>query len=855
MSTQPFPLPATHWLTDSRQPIDQQQAANTVFFAIRGEHHDGHAFIGDLYRKGVRQFVVERGALTGTPNRPDRRAEFAAYTDARFTEVDSSLQTLQTHAADYRRGFRIPVVGITGSNGKTIVKEWLAQLLSDEFVIARSPKSYNSQLGVPLSVHELREQHTLGIFEAGISKPQEMAALEAIIHPTIGIFTNIGPAHDEGFRSRKQKIAEKLRLFVHANTLIYCADYTDIDDEVRMLLLAVNPNIRLVTWSLTGRATKGWATKGREATYRVAQKDGSLRMTSGPDGAEVATFTLPFGDAASVENLIHCLVAAKTLTTLSAPALQQRLNRLRPVSMRLELKEGINNCVLIDDSYNNDMAGLQLALGFLNQQNTRHQSVVILSDVLQSGQRDDELYGQVADLMRSGHVTQFVGIGPVLSRQAQLFAENSRFYPDTDAFLSHFPVGDLRDAAVLVKGARPFSFERVVSRLQRKSHGTVLEINLDALTNNLNYYREKVGPATKIMVMVKAFAYGSGSAEVAQLLQFHRVDYLAVAYADEGVSLRQNGITLPIMVMNPAPETFGALLEHNLEPEIYSMRLLREWGRFLEKGEGRRKGGEEESGWRTTPSSLSSPLSIHLKIDTGMHRLGFLEQELPGVVAYLNEHPDLRVATVFSHLVGADEAQFNTFSQQQYDTFLRSSAMLEVGLGYRPTRHLLNSAGIVRFPDFRLDMVRLGIGLYGVEPSQLDKAALQPVGTLKTTISQLKTVPKGDSVGYSRRGLLDHDARIATLAIGYADGYDRRLGNGVGSVWVNGILCPTVGSVCMDMTMIDVTAASATEGDEVIIFGPEVSITNLATQMGTIPYEILTGVSERVKRVFFKEGN
>ena len=840
MTTDPLESVNNLWLTDSRQPLDFGQAANAIFFAIRGEHHDGHAYVGDLYQKGVRQFVVERAALT-----PARRAEFATYTDAQFSEVDSSLQALQNRAAEHRakfsraafsraafggREYSIPVVGITGSNGKTIVKEWLAQLLADNFIIAKSPRSYNSQLGVPLSVQELGRQHTLGIFEAGISKPGEMAALEPIIRPTIGIFTNIGTAHDEGFRSRKQKIAEKLRLFIHADTLIYCVDYADIDEEVRMLLKAVNPHLRVVTWSLTGH----------DATYQLEKKEGLLLIRPGQEAGETEQFKLPFADAASVENLAHCLIAAKLLTTLDPKALQHRLNRLRPVSMRLELKEGINNCVLIDDSYNNDLAGLQLALGFLNQQNTRNQTVVILSDVLQSGQREGELYGQVADLMRAGHVTWFFGIGPVVSRNARLFAPTSRFYPDTTAFLSQLPVNELRDAAVLVKGARPFSFERIVNRLQRKAHGTVLEINLDALTSNLNYYREKVGQQTKIMVMVKAFAYGSGSAEVAQLLQFHRVDYLAVAYADEGVSLRQNGITLPIMVMNPSQETLAAMLDHNLEPEIYSMTLLRKWGEFLTERD---------------ENTVCTPLAIHLKIDTGMHRLGFLESELPDVVTYLNRHPNLRVASVFSHLVGADEAQFNNFSRQQYETFERCVAVLKSGLGYQPTRHLLNSAGIVRFPNYKLDMVRLGIGLYGVESSQLDKDAVQPIGTLKTIISQIKTIPAGESVGYSRRGVLDHDARIATLAIGYADGYDRRLGNGVGLVWVNGTLCPTVGNVCMDMTMIDVTGASATEGDEVIIFGRDITITQLARQIGTIPYEILTGVSERVKRVFFKEGN
>ncbi|QKZ13462.1 bifunctional UDP-N-acetylmuramoyl-tripeptide:D-alanyl-D-alanine ligase/alanine racemase [Spirosoma sp. KUDC1026] len=806
------------WLTDSRQVPDQ--VTNAVFFAIRGDHHDGHQFIGELYQKGVRQFVVERTALT-----PDRRAELSRYTDATFVETDSSLRKLQTLAADYRRQFMIPVIGITGSNGKTIVKEWLAQLLSDDYVVAKSPKSYNSQLGVPLAVHQLAKRHTLGIFEAGISRPHEMEVLETIIQPTVGIFTNIGTAHDEGFRTHRQKIAEKLRLFSHVDTLVYCADYQEVDEEIRLLIKAVNPDVQLISWSLAGR----------DATYQATVTGDRLQLMS---TAQTLTLQLPFSDPASVENLLHCLVTMLALgRSTGQTQLQMRLNRLRPVSMRLEQKEGINNCVLIDDSYNNDVAGLQLALSFLNQQSSRDKRVVILSDVLQSGQREEDLYEQVGVMMKLNQVSWFVGIGPVVSQHRSCFADDSLFYDTTEQFLAEFPFGELRDSVVLVKGARPFSFERIVNRLQRKVHGTVLEINLDALTHNLNYYREKVGPQTKLMVMVKAFAYGSGSAEVAQLLQFHRVDYLAVAYADEGVTLRQNGITLPIMVMNPAPQSFAALLEYRLEPEIYSQRILREWGDF------------------TASQPADSIPALHLKIDTGMHRLGFLESEMGGVIAYLKERPALRVATVFTHLVGADEARFNNFSRQQYDTFLRSTDQLEAQLGYRPMRHLLNSAGIVRFPEFRLDMVRLGIGLYGVESSQLESAMVRPAGTLKTVISQIKTIPAGESVGYSRRGILDHVARIATLAIGYADGYDRRLGNGIGHVLVNGVLCPTVGSVCMDMTMIDVTNAPAEEGDEVIVFGPDLSISDLARLIGTIPYEILTGVSERVKRVFFKEGN
>ncbi|MEZ0542159.1 bifunctional UDP-N-acetylmuramoyl-tripeptide:D-alanyl-D-alanine ligase/alanine racemase [Fibrella arboris] len=817
------------WLTDSRQVMVPGQS---VFFAIKGDHHNGHDYVDELYRQGVRQFVIEQPL-------PDQ----ANFPDAEFINVPSTVAFMQAQAAAHRASFSIPVIGITGSNGKTMVKEWLAQLLAGSaggtspatagYVVARSPKSYNSQIGVPLSVRQLNDTHTLAIFEAGISRLHEMAALEAIIKPTIGIFTNIGTAHDEGFKTRKQKIAEKLRLFTGAETLIYSLDQDEVADEIGMLIKAVNPGCRLVSWSREGR---------EGATYRLAIQGDQLACTTA-DGAGSWMVRTPFTDPASVENLTHCLITMLTLGMTDEGDLNRRVARLRPVSMRLELKEGINNCVLIDDSYNNDVAGLRLALDFQKQQSNRAHKTVILSDVLQSGQDETELYTFIGQLLAEQTVSQVIGIGPVISRNKAAFRSTSLFYPDTTTFLSAYPTQQLRngfrDSVVLIKGARAFGFERIVDRLQQKVHGTVLHIDLDALTHNLNQYRQRVGSHTKIMVMVKAFAYGSGSAEVARLLQFHRVDWLAVAYADEGVFLRQQGITLPIMVMNPSPETFQTLLENRLEPELYSYRLLDEWSSFLE---------------RQLPRDAGRPVPCHLKIDTGMHRLGFLEAEIPSVVTYLKAHPAVQIATVFSHLAGADEAKFNAFSQEQFDTFSRATSVLEAGIGYRPVRHLLNSAGIVRFPDFKLDMVRLGIGLYGVESSQTDPSLLRPVGTLTTTISQIKTVQAGETVGYSRRGVLDHDARIATLAIGYADGYDRRLGNGVGEVWVNGVLCPTVGSVCMDMTMIDVTNAPADEGDSVELFGPNVPVTDLSQRMQTIPYEVLTGISERVKRVFFAAG-
>ncbi|GAB3919349.1 bifunctional UDP-N-acetylmuramoyl-tripeptide:D-alanyl-D-alanine ligase/alanine racemase [Larkinella terrae] len=817
-------------VTDSRQILSPTRngAADAVFFAIQGEHHDGHRFISELYAKNVRQFVVETAALT-----PDLRHELAQLTDAHIWEVGSSLKTLQELAARHRGQFDIPVVGITGSNGKTIVKEWLAQVLSPDFLIQKSPKSYNSQLGVPLSVWPLNEEHTLGIFEAGISKPDEMQALQSIIQPTIGIFTNIGSAHDEGFRSCKQKVAEKLRLFRKSDTLIYRKSYAEIDEEIYLLLKAVNPTIRLIGWSTEPTA---------EMPILFTNQTSGTKISLRWEGSAYSVW-VPFSDPASLENATHVLLASLVLGVTRPAVLQERFARLRPVSMRLELKEGIHRNLLIDDTYNNDLAGLSIALNFLNQQDSRRQKVLVLSDLLETGMKPAELYPAIASMLAEKEVGQLVGVGPEISQYQAVFTVPTRFYSATEELLQSGYLNDLSDSVILVKGARRFSFETVVNRFVQKSNRTVLEINLDALTHNLNFYRNKIGPKTRIMVMVKAFAYGSGSAEVASLLQFHRVDYLAVAYADEGVALRQNGIKLPIMVMNPALQSFRQLIDYQLEPEIYSFGILDEWMRFL----------KTEPDQNANREAVFSIPPIHIKLDTGMHRLGFLPDEITRLGELLTSNPNLRVATVFSHLAGSDEAEHTPFSHEQYRQFVDGAAQLEATLGYAPLRHLLNSAGIVRLPEFKLDMVRLGIGLYGVEVSRLEPQQVQTVGTLKTVISQIKALKAGETVGYSRRGVLTQDARIATLAIGYADGYDRRLGNGVGQVWVNGVLCPTVGSICMDMTMIDITNAQAEEGDEAILFGQPVSLTDLADRIGTIPYEILTGVSERVKRVFYRE--
>jgi alanine racemase len=809
---------ASYLLTDSRQLSFPQKS---IFFAIKGERHDGHQFLSELYGKGVREFVVEEASLTDT-----LLEEINSWQDVKVWTVFSSIRALQKIVTEHRNKFNIPVLGIVGSNGKTIVKEWLLQLTAPGQRVVASPKSYNSQIGVPLSVWNLKKEHTLGIFEAGISRAHEMEYLQPVIKPTIGIFTNVGSAHDDGFRSRKQKVTEKLRLFTKVKKLIYRKDYSEIDEEIGLILKPVNPFLKTISWGSQTDAdvTVSYDLFADKTVVEITGLFGNNQFETG------------FRDEASLENLTHCILFLLDFG-LPASVIQERILLLRPVSMRLELKEGINNTYLIDDTYNNDLQGLTMALNFLAQQEQRSHKTVILSDVLQSGQTPAELYGIIAQLLREKKTDRLVGIGPEMCRQINQFdIPRKDFYPDTGVFLSTFPFSSLTDSLVLVKGARTFSFEKIVHRLQQKVHGTVLEINLDALTHNLNFYRSKAGAETKIMVMVKAFAYGSGSSEVANLLQYHRVDYLGVAYADEGVSLRQSGITLPIMVMNPTAPTFDTLWQYHLEPEIYSRKILSDWITYVKQR-----------------NALADIPSIHLKLDTGMHRLGFVEDDYEWLLAQLKENPEIHVSTIFSHLVGADEGVHNGFSHQQYERFIKGASLIENTLGYNCTKHILNSAGIVRFPEFKLDMVRLGIGLYGVEATGQQQKFLQPAGTLKTVISQIKYLAAGETVGYSRRGQVDHDSAIATLAIGYADGYDRGLGNGVGEVWVNGILCPTIGNICMDMTMVDITQAQAEEGDEVIIFGKEMPITNLAKRISTIPYELLTGIGERVKRVFFKE--
>ena len=786
------------WLTDSREVGD---ARHGLFFALVGEHHNGHAYLADLYRRGGRAFVVSE---------PLDATEFP---DACWWQVPDTLAALQALAAHWREQFGYPVVAITGSNGKTIVKEWLSQLAGSDFAVVKSPKSYNSQVGVPLSLSLMRPHHSLGVFEAGISQMGEMAKLEGMLNPVYGIFTNLGSAHDKGFDSRQAKLEEKAKLFAHCHHVVYCADHAIIHEYF--------------TQQGTPERYWSWAWKA-DAPIRAHLADSTLTLTY-PD--QQYTFTVPFQDAVSLENLIHALVLLLGMG-VAAERLQEGIALLRGPRMRLTLKDGRNDCSLIDDTYNNDLAGLEVALQFMDRQSPKGGKTVILSDMEEAGQSGAELMAAIEQQLLAHGVTRWWGVGPQHQAHTAKTSLNFKSFPNTKSLLKSLKHQPLVRELILVKGARSAQFEKVVSALQQRVHGTTLEVNLEALTHNLNVYRRRLNPGVKLMVMVKAMAYGSGSEEVARLLQFHRVDYLAVAYADEGVYLRQRGITLPIMVMNPSPESFGKLLEFDLEPELYSFRLLEAFGAYL-----------RQQGQRC---------SVHLKIDTGMRRLGFEAHEAGALIQALEAYPEITPVTAFSHLAGADEAQHEAFSHQQAAAFQQAATELQAA-GYPIQRHLLNSPGILRFPEYQFEMVRLGIGLYGVEAAGLDPEALRPVSRLVTTVSQVKEVPAGQTVGYGRHGVTEQPTRVATLAIGYADGYDRGFSRGVGEVLIRGRRAPVLGNVCMDMTMVDATGIPVQEGDEAIIFGPEISLAELANKIGTIPYELLTNVSTRVRRVYYLE--
>lgn len=798
-------------LIDSRRLLTPHQ---TLFFAFTSSRNNGHRFIRELYEKGVRNFVVTQPVT----NLPTGHA-------ANMIRVEDTVDALQKLTAWHRNRFTYPVIGITGSNGKTIVKEWLVQLMGRDKRIVRSPKSYNSQIGVPLSVWHMEENDDLGIFEAGISMPGEMGNLELIIRPDIGIFTNIGQAHDENFNDLGQKVAEKLKLFVNAKTLVYCADHDLIADAIRKNpLLASKKNF---TWG---------EQKNTDLQVLSIERSGNGTVITGRLADRTTHVTLPFTDNASIENALFCW-SVMALLGYDASTISDRMPWLTPIAMRMEMKEGINQCLILNDSYSADVKSLSIALDFLDQQKQHLRKTVVLSDFLQSGRDDEELYAEIAAMLSGKKISRVIGIGPHIMTQSDLFPMERTFYPDTESFIREFDPESFQGEAILLKGARVFQFEKLSNLLQQKTHETVLEINLDALIHNLNFFRTRLSPATRIMVMVKAFSYGSGSYEIANLLQYHHTDYLAVAYADEGYELRRAGITIPIMVMNPDEKSLEGMVRYRLEPEIYNFRSL-----YM-----------LENSIRSYNGTLTEPVRIHIKLDTGMHRLGFLPDELGTLATALNNNPMIAAGSVFSHLAAAEESRHDAFTSQQIRAFDAMCAELKSALGYPFLMHILNSAGICRFPDAQYDMVRLGISLYGVPACPEQSGHLKHVSTLRSSVSQIKKVPAGHTIGYNREWKAESDMTIAIVPIGYADGLSRRLSNGKGKLFVQGRFAPIVGNICMDMCTIDITGLQVKEGDEVTVFGREYPISELAREMGTIPYEVLTGISRRVKRVYFQE--
>ena len=803
-------------LTDSRSLCFPEE---TLFFALKSTRNDGHRYIEDLYRRGVRNFVVEaKGIAEYCPN-----GSVTSMADANFLIVPSPLAALQRLAERHRDEFNIPIVGITGSNGKTMVKEWLYQLLLPSQKIVRSPRSYNSQIGVPLSVWLLNEQTEIGIFEAGISQPGEMMALRDIIQPTIGVLTSLGSAHQENFRSMEEKCLEKLELMHDTEAMVYCSD----NDIVSRCIRRMQYKGEKIAWSQCDEQVALFV-------KRIENKGQSACITYIWQGEE-NTYSIPFIDEASIEDTITCAAVALRLG-LTPGQLADRMPKLEPVAMRLEVKEGQRGCLLINDSYNSDINSLDIALDFMQRRESAGSltKTLILSDIFQTGTTSDKLYAQVSDLAVKRGINKFIGIGPELSAQAdRIQIADKQFFADVNHFLSSDAFAALHHELILLKGARPFGFDQITEQLEQKVHETILEVNLNAVVENLNYYRSFLKPETKMVCMIKADGYGAGAVEIARTLQDHRVDYLAVAVADEGVTLRKAGITANIMIMNPEMTAFKTMFDYDLEPEVYSFRLLDALIKAARK--------EGITGW-----------PVHIKLDTGMHRLGFDPvDDMDELIDRLKHQNAVIPRSVFSHFVGSDSDDFDAFSAQQFALFEEGSSKLQSAFSHKILRHIDNSAGIEHFPERQLDMCRLGLGLYGIDSR--DNRILNTVSTLKTTILQMHHVPAGETVGYSRKGKLDRDSVIAAIPIGYADGLNRHLGNRHGYCLVNGQKAEYVGNICMDVAMIDVTDIPCQEGDQVEIFGEHLPVTVLSDAIDTIPYEVLTGVSNRVKRVYFQD--
>lgn len=784
---------------DSRSFQNNQK---TLFFALTGTNNDAHVYLQELISKGVDNFVV-----TYIPDNVLGKANFLI--------VENTTKALQDFASHYRSLFHFPIIGITGSNGKTIVKEWLNFLLSPDYNIIRSPKSYNSQVGVPLSVLSINENHNFGIFEAGISTVNEMANLQKIIKPNIGILTNIGSAHDEGFTDMSQKIKEKLKLFEDVEVLICQKNKT--------FETFLNPKIKTFTWSTTDKTASVFFQKKTSSDFSI------LNITY---KNECFKIKIPFIDEASVENSMQCILTLLYLN-YDLVSIQNRVAQLFPIEMRLKVKKGINNSTLIDDSYSSDFQSLKIALDFLENQKQHTKKTLILSDIFQSGLDDNELYSRVSQLIVSNKISRVICIGETISKYKTKFINVTSFH-STEQFVEAFDTLDFVNETILIKGSRHFEFEKIVALLEEKTHETVLEINLNAISHNLNFYKSKLKPETKLMVMVKAFGYGSGGFEIAKLLFHHKVDYLGVAFADEGIALRKAGIELPIMVLNPEMTSFQSIIQYNLEPEIYGIRGLKAFIKIAEQ-------------------KKLNHYPIHIKLNTGMNRLGFDPEMLTEFISIIKNNASVEIKSILSHLASSDVPSHKEFTVTQITDFKKYATLISQTLAINPILHISNTSAISNFPEAEFNMVRLGIGLYGISNCEIESKQLETVGTLKSIISQIRTIKKGESVGYSRRFIAKNTTKVATIPIGYADGISRAWGNELGYVVINNQNAPIIGSICMDMLMVDVTNINCFEGTEVILFGKELSVAQMAKSINTIPYEILTSISQRVKRVFYRE--
>lgn len=785
---------------------------HTLYFALKGNLHDGHYFVEDAFEKGVRNFVVNDDYIIPTTIK------------ANFYFVPNTLDALQSLSKFHKESFRLEkVIGITGSNGKTTIKEWLGQLLSDKRVV-KSPKSYNSQTGVPLSLWQINKEHKTGIFEAGISQKDEMIRLQKLIRPDIGIITNIGDAHAAGFKSMKEKLKEKIILFQEAETIIFNEDDLLIAFEIK----EAYSNKKLLSW--------GFHPQSSFCQIINITKQKNLSSIKISIGKFDHTLKVPFSDDASIQNIMHCLVLLLHLN-YSFEEIQEKVTTLHNLPMRLEMKEGIDGSIIINDTYNADMQSLQVALDFLNQQSGSLEKMLIISEFEQSDLSFLEFSTILASLIKQNEIKIVIGIGKLMVDLHKILGNDVLFYafPTTSELGNNLAKINIQNKAILIKGARKYQLDSIVQLLSAKSHSVVLETDLHALDHNLSFFSKKLNKNTGVIAVIKASAYGSGSHELGKFLEYKKVDYLAVAFVDEGISLRANGITLPIMILNPDVSHLEDFLQYNLEPEVYSLEFLEDLIKSIES------------------LPFETQVKVHLKLDTGMHRLGFMSEDIEQLVNILKNNDQVYLSTIFTHLSSSEDSADDLFTHNQVKTFNFLYQKITSKIGYSPKKHVLNTSGILRFPEYHFDLVRLGLGLYGVDSTHLFTNELEKVHTLKAKIIQIKSLSDSDLIGYNRKGKLSKPGQIAIVNIGYADGLMRTSGNGRYTLEIQGKEFPIIGNVCMDLTIVDIGSNSGLKvGDEVIIFGKQKPIEHFAEVNQTIPYEILSRISSRVKRIYTK---